>query len=411
MACGPFPNAIPGCAVASCTIMMCMKGFFDCDAAVKNGCEVDGFTDVKNCNGCGNVCPNVINGVPGCDLGKCGIGNCNGTFRDCDKIAMNGCEANILMDPRNCGGCGNPACVYANATGSCSGGVCQLGTCNPGFNNCDTMAANGCESNASIDINNCGACGNKCAQGLSCASGKCTLMCAPGTADCDGNPANGCEVNTTNDHLNCGACAKPCPTNVACANSACTGCLPNFGDCDGNIVNGCEANLSTDPLNCGKCKIGCPMAMPTCTAGMCGAVGCMPACINGGICIANNNCQTPPHAPGTFGPMHTFVGVVSDFFISTGQGGCSVGGMQNTAVDAQYFCAHFYGPNCTVKPGFAQTSKAGNKMHKNSGCTSQGTDIPNTVCDNPNAPGMPCKMWVDPVEVDAGLNNLICVCQ
>ena len=276
MACGPFPNAIPGCAVASCTIMTCMKGFADCDGAVKNGCEVDTFNDVKNCNGCGNVCPNVINGVPGCTLGKCGIEKCNTTFRDCDMNPMNGCEANILMDPKNCGGCGTQ-CSFPNAGGACANGNCSLGTCNPGFANCDLMPANGCEVNTNLDINNCGMCGNKCAQGLMCIGGTCKLVCPQGRADCDGNQANGCEVNTNADPLNCGACAKACAANTACGNGVCGGCLPGFADCDGNPMNGCEVNLNSDPMNCGKCKIVCPLAMAFCGMGV-----CMNGCLAGG---------------------------------------------------------------------------------------------------------------------------------
>ena len=172
MSCGPFANAIPGCMTATCTIASCMKGFSDCDGAVKTGCEVDSFNDVKNCGGCGAVCPNVINGMPDCMLGKCGIGTCNGAFRDCDGVAMNGCEANLLNDARNCGGCNLP-CMLPNAAPACANAVCVVGMCNPGFANCDNAAANGCEVNTNVDVNNCGACGNRCPMGVTCTAGKC----------------------------------------------------------------------------------------------------------------------------------------------------------------------------------------------------------------------------------------------
>ena len=80
-------------------------------------------------------------------------------------------------------------------------------------------------------------------------------------------------------------------------------------------------------------------------------------------------------------------------------------------IDAAYFCTHFYGPNCNVQGGYQQLSALkANQMHKNSGCTSSGTDIPGTVCDTPNAPGMACKMWIAINTTYAGLQNLICVC-
>ncbi|MDB4931393.1 MAG: Tryptophan synthase alpha chain [Myxococcaceae bacterium] len=79
------------------------------------------------------------------------------------------------------------------------------------------------------DARNCGACGTNCATlphstaGARCSVGLCQLdgVCAPGFADCDSEPANGCEapLNTTTD---CGFCRRSCGTPLN-ASSACTG--------------------------------------------------------------------------------------------------------------------------------------------------------------------------------------------
>ena len=44
---------------------------------------------------------------------------------------------------------------------ACAMGACGI-TCAAGFGNCDKVAANGCEANLGSDVNNCGACGNVC---------------------------------------------------------------------------------------------------------------------------------------------------------------------------------------------------------------------------------------------------------
>ena len=109
-----------------------------------------------------------------------------------------GCEAFTDGDPDHCGSCDN-ACTYANATATCSMGQCELGNCAPGFFDCDGIPATGCEVDLQNDPQNCGGCGNDCANVFpnsqtTCALGVChTSGCQPGHYDLDGNPANGCE--------------------------------------------------------------------------------------------------------------------------------------------------------------------------------------------------------------------------
>ena len=316
-------NGTPDCVAGACTIT-CLAGFGDCDTMVANGCETITNTDANNCGRCGvrcaagqscvrgvctTVCPDTMcgtacvdlmtnvsncgmcgrvcttaNGTPRCVGSTCGIATCNTGYANCDSNAANGCETNLQTDVGNCGACGN-TCNFPNATAVCMGGTCALGTCNRGFGNCDGNAANGCETNLLGDIANCGTCSNRCnpANGTArCTTGACGIAaCNTGFADCNSLPADGCEVNTLTDTLNCGACGRACVAHPGSYSNACGGgtCMPtctaNYANCDGNVFNGCETNLSTNP-SCGAC-------FRTCT-GLCGGVP--------GVCAAGT--------PGTY---------------------------------------------------------------------------------------------------------------
>jgi hypothetical protein len=140
----------------------------------KDGCEVDLTGDVANCGACGNACPDVANGSPGCKAMMCGILACKQGFADCDNKVGNGCETNKLTDPRNCGACA-VVCAAPNAMPACLNGACRIDVCTPGFADCDMQPNNGCEINLNVDPANCGKCGNVCPNNLpNCKSGVCT---------------------------------------------------------------------------------------------------------------------------------------------------------------------------------------------------------------------------------------------
>ncbi len=218
-----------------------------------------------------------------------------------------------------------------------------------------------------------------CGDGLVTAPEVCDDADKDNTDDC----LDTCEAASCGDkflHAGIEACDGNPVVNGACAADCKLACNATFDDCNAMAGDGCEVSLSNDLKNCGKCGNACP-ANQQCQAGTCKGVAT------------------------EFGPEHTFSGLKSNHFIT--QGCCSVGCAQNQAADADYFCKRFYGANCTAKAGWfqAQTPFPNYpKMHKRDGCTGNGLDIANTMCD-----GGPCKIG-DWNENTTGLTNLVCVC-
>ncbi len=74
-------------------------------------------------------------------------------------------------NPAFCGNCDNN-CIddfQHQATGACGGGMCALGTCEDGWDNCDFQEETGCETDVWFSFNHCGTCNtttcNHCRQG------------------------------------------------------------------------------------------------------------------------------------------------------------------------------------------------------------------------------------------------------
>lgn len=123
-------------------------------------------------------------------------------------------------------------------------------TCPDDLSFCDGRCVHG-----QTDAENCGECGNGCAHGLSCQSGRCTCpnllesLCS-----------NAC-VDTHADPANCGACGVACPAGEVCRDSRCA-CREN-ARCNGVCVS-----LASDALNCGVCGGNCG-SHATCVDGRC----------------------------------------------------------------------------------------------------------------------------------------------
>ncbi len=154
------PNGVPGCAARQCVIAGCNPGFAHCTADVRNGCETNIGDNVNNCGTCNNPC-SVPNGSPSCLNGLCGVAGCNFGFGDCDGDPKNGCETLTATDPNNCGGC-KAKCAVPNASAQCVLGMCQVGTCAPGYMDCNNDPHDGCEVDITSNPNHCGGCNTVC---------------------------------------------------------------------------------------------------------------------------------------------------------------------------------------------------------------------------------------------------------
>jgi len=229
--CAGGPNQSAACEAGACR-STCAAGWSHCSASASDGCEVHTEVDVKNCGACGHACPAVPGATAVCRAGGCAMFSCMAPFADCDGLAANGCEVNTSDDTGNCGACGQACPAVDNGAPGCRASTCGIGQCMVGFADCDGAVKTGCEAHLDTDVANCGACGKACALANatpSCAMGACAIAaCNPTFADCDGKAENGCEVATATDAQNCGACGTVCPVDKpVCAAGVCHGMFPH----------------------------------------------------------------------------------------------------------------------------------------------------------------------------------------
>ncbi len=292
--CGELDNAVEvGCVQGECSPLACEPGFDNCDKESENGCEST-LDTLEHCGGCDTACDGAS-----CAGGVCSELDCGDGLADCDGDTDNGCEAS-LNTVTDCGACGR-TCAPNNATARCNQGKCEFVGCKPGFDDCDSDQANGCET-ALDKLSDCGECEKVCRVPdgePSCAGGICTAAsCGEGLADCDGDISNGCETSLrTLD--NCGVCGQTCgpypDIEVTCETGVCQmeHCEEGYWDCDGDPLNGCESALK-DNQNCGQCGNICAFdhATASCSTGAC----VFTACVSGwGNCDGDtgNGCETP----------------------------------------------------------------------------------------------------------------------
>jgi hypothetical protein len=303
-ACPSGPHSTPTCATSKCALQ-CDPAYADCDKNPSTGCEVHTSVDVNNCGACGYVCK-TPNATPVCANSSCAIAQCNSGYYDCNGTVADGCEINTNTDPNNCGGCGIK-CTIANGVGACVNGMCTVGICNAGWTDCDAKVATGCEVNTGADANNCGMCGNRCNLAnatASCTAGVCGVAaCNAGFTNCNNQPADGCEVHTSADVNNCGGCGIKCSVangTAGCTNSVCSvaGCNSGWGDCLNGYTDGCETNTTTSNTNCGACGKSCAttcvgnVASTSCSASTCSVTSCSAGFNNNdGVCA--NGCECP----------------------------------------------------------------------------------------------------------------------
>jgi alpha-tubulin suppressor-like RCC1 family protein len=257
--------AVRSGATATCTDGMCgydcMADFDDCDTRPENGCEAS-LVAPETCGSCTNDCTMMPGGTFACEASACRLTGCMPGFGDCDADASTGCEQ-MLDTVAHCGMCGM-ACTLANATEQCTGGTCEVMSCDAGFDDCDGDDANGCETPLDT-LSDCGSCGTGCdlpGATDTCATGTCAVAsCMAGLGNCDMDDTNGCETPTTTV-ANCGTCGTVCSLAGAtetCATGMCRimACDIGFDDCDSMEPNGCETDLRSDDANCGMCGMAC----------------------------------------------------------------------------------------------------------------------------------------------------------
>jgi hypothetical protein len=174
-------------------------------------------------------------------------------------------------DPLHCGGCDVACAAEANSEVECASGACRIKGCFGSFRDCDGMLANGCEANVATSALHCGSCFHPCAPPNACDNGgECNpSTCPTGMRDCDGDQAATCEADVRTDAANCGGCGIACVVANGvgrCSAGVCAvaGCTGTFADCNGAVGDGCEVDLATDPLHCGGCANACD-------GGACGA--------------------------------------------------------------------------------------------------------------------------------------------
>jgi hypothetical protein len=177
-ACGAGEVCSGGTCQASCGLP-----YIRCGDRCKNPA-----TDPENCGDCDRRCePGNVTG-PTCAAGRCGYARCAPDHADCDGLPENGCERPVGADPLNCGFCNN-RCQPANvAAPTCGGGACGYTTCNAGFDDCDSIRSNGCETLVSSDNGNCGGCGVRCGTLETCRQSRCVATVAPTSYVSPGGP-------------------------------------------------------------------------------------------------------------------------------------------------------------------------------------------------------------------------------
>jgi len=79
-------------------------------------------------------------------------------------------------------GCGTSTCTAACdlpnvQTQACASHACAVGTCDPGFKDCNGMPTDGCEINTQTDKAHCGSCTKACNVADTCQSGQCITPC------------------------------------------------------------------------------------------------------------------------------------------------------------------------------------------------------------------------------------------
>ncbi|MDX9721696.1 MAG: hypothetical protein RBU37_13180 [Myxococcota bacterium] len=310
--CGACDEACPNyeghpsesCVIGQCTCLqdVCVPGWSCCPE--HEGCT-DLNTNPKSCGACGVECrlgEVCVDGVCRCGSGEacdpgfkcCGADGCQeacpcGEYI-CSEEALccGGAEekphcAEVLVDPSNCGLCGN-SCREDQV---CAQGVCA---CAAGLTECDGACVDRRD-----DMKNCGQCGVNCealaknGKAVACVAGSCVIECETAWLDCTTHP--GCE--TPRDSANCQDCGQACDAPTVCRlelDPPGCACPAGTRRCEGQCIASEQCCTDAD------CAISGSPVVPVCEAGQCncpaGSRDCGAYCAPEGACCANSDCPT-----------------------------------------------------------------------------------------------------------------------
>jgi hypothetical protein len=229
--------------------------------------------------------------------------DCGTALTDCDGVCLD-----LQSDAKSCGSCGS-ACK--------AGQTCVAGKCSV---SCGALTRCGDKCiNTNDDADHCGGCDKACSPPMGassyCTMGQCGSICIKGFDDCNGVVTDGCETTLATTLKHCGKCGNACPTvdhgTAGCTASTCgiASCDTGFGDCDKDLKNGCETDLHISAMNCGKCGMACTM-LQVCSAGMC--IDAAPSCL--AIKKSNPNATDGQFLlkPGASPPFQAFCDMTTD---------------------------------------------------------------------------------------------------
>lgn len=291
--CAPCPvvDGGSGCDQTGACRVACTSGTLDCDDH-RVGCETDGNIDPNNCGGCGITCARA-HAITTCDQGTCKITGCSTGYENCDHVDSNGCESLLASDKEHCGSCSND-CTALGSNLVCELSQCKVSTCPAGKLECDGSLTVLCETNIQTDVQHCGSCSNTCltahVAAASCVAGGCAIdACVAGWKDCDGFASTGCEREVFESTASCGACNRPCSstkiTLLDCTGGVCNStCQPDYGNCSQPTV-GNDDGCETNLLTAtAHCgQCGHPCSSQATLSTSCVQGQCSPVCQPGRI--------------------------------------------------------------------------------------------------------------------------------
>ncbi len=193
------PEDVHGQCINQCSKVGCPCSF--CATAEQNGvgvCEDTGFCKVypsdweglSACGATGGSAGSAGSTSSGGTAGQGGTGgsggstssggtagqggsiNCGAGTKECNGSCVVADDPNYGCDDATCA-----PCDITNAAPVCVSSTCGIGSCAPGFEDCNVSASDGCETNLMNDAMNCGSCGTACLANQPCAQGECLPLC------------------------------------------------------------------------------------------------------------------------------------------------------------------------------------------------------------------------------------------